>query len=282
MEKVGVVGFGVMGTGIVEVVASKGYTVIVRDISDTVLQKGMEKVRNSLNRIVAKGDISAESMEEIISRISVTTSLESLADCDIVIEAASENLEVKLTLFEQLDRLVKSNAIFASNTSSIPIGRLAGAVERKDRFLGLHFFNPVPVMKLVEVIKTLLVSDEVLNKAIAFVEKLGKKAIVCKDVAGFVVNRLLVPYLLDAVRAYESGLASIEDIDNAMKLGCGYPMGPFTLLDFVGLDTVLSVAEIMFEEFKDPRYAPPPLLRQLVYAGRLGRKSGRGFYEYEK
>jgi 3-hydroxybutyryl-CoA dehydrogenase len=282
IKKVGVVGCGLMGRGIAEVAARSGYETVVREVSQELLDKGLEKVRGSLARAVERGKIEEKEAEAAAGRLSGGVEVEVLADCDLVIEAIIENLEEKRSLFRNLDGVVGEGTIFASNTSSLTLTQLAVETSRPDRFLGLHFFNPVPVMPLVEVVRTLLVSDQTIERGTAFVESLGKTPVACKDNSGFIVNRLLIPYLLDAVRAYENGVGSIEDIDTAMKLGCGHPMGPFTLLDFVGLDTTLFIAEIMFDEYRETRFAPPPLLKQMVQAGRLGRKSGRGFYRYDE
>ncbi len=230
--------------------------------------------------VSGKGKLEAEQRDKALSRISGTTDLEELADCDLIIEAIVENLEEKIRIFATLDETVQAEALFASNTSSLTITQIAMATRRTDRFVGLHFFNPVPVMKLVEVVRTLMTSDETMQQALDFVSTLGKEGVSCRDNSGFIVNRLLVPYLLDAITALEGGVGSAEDIDRAMQLGCGYPMGPLTLLDFVGLDTTYYIANIMFEEYRERRFAPPPLLKQMVQAGRCGRKSGRGFYEY--
>lgn len=282
IKKIGVVGCGLMGSGIAEVAARSGYETVVREVSDSLLEKGMARLDASLERAVSKGKMTEEERAETRGRLSGTVELDRLAECDLVIEAIVENLDEKRKLFESLDRLVKADACFASNTSSLTITQIAVATSRPDKVVGLHFFNPVPVMKLVEVVRTLLTSEETVEDVHRWVEATGKVPIDCKDNSGFIVNRLLVPYLLDAVRALEEGVGSIEDIDQGMKLGCGYPMGPFTLLDFVGLDTTYYIANIMFDEYREKRFAPPPLLKQMVQAGRLGRKSGRGFYDYSK
>jgi 3-hydroxybutyryl-CoA dehydrogenase len=240
----------------------------------------MARIEKSLSKAVDKGKLAAEERDATLGKLQGTTSIGDLADCDLVIEAIVENLEEKCRTFAALDEAVKETALFASNTSSLTITEIAMATTRTGRFLGLHFFNPVPVMRLVEVVRTLMTTDEAFADARAFVERIGKQPVACRDNSGFIVNRLLVPYLLDAIRAHEEGVGSIEDIDRSMTLGCGYPMGPFTLLDFVGLDTTYYIANIMFEEYRDRRFAPPPLLKQMVLAGRLGRKSGRGFYDY--
>ncbi len=282
IKKVGVLGCGLMGSGIAEVCARSGLETLVREVSEDLLDRGMGRIRGSIDRAVTKGKLEAEEGEQTLGRLTGVVNLEALEDCDLVIEAIVENVEEKRKTFVSLDRIVQDKAIFASNTSSLTITQLAVATSRPENFVGLHFFNPVPVMKLVEVVRTLLSSDQTVQDATQFVESLGKVPVVCGDKSGFIVNRLLVPYLLDAIRAYEEGLGTVEAIDNAMKLGCGYPMGPFKLLDFVGLDTTYFIANIMFEEYREKRFAPPPLLKQMVTAGRLGRKSGQGFYSYEK
>ncbi|MCI0406121.1 MAG: 3-hydroxyacyl-CoA dehydrogenase NAD-binding domain-containing protein [candidate division Zixibacteria bacterium] len=282
IKKVGVVGCGLMGSGIAETAAKAGYAVVVREVSDELLKKGRSRIEASLSKAVEKGKATQEDKEAALSRITGTTRLAELTDCDIVIEAVIENMEEKRKLFKELDGIVKPSALFASNTSSLPITDMAAVTKRAANFVGLHFFNPVPVMKLLEVVKTVITSDETFRTAKSFGEKLGKTVVVAKDTPGFVVNLLLVPYLLDAVRALEKGVASREDIDNGMVLGCGHPMGPLTLLDFVGIDTTYYIAEIMFDEFKDDHYAAPPLMRRLVAAGFWGRKTGRGIYEYDE
>ena len=280
IKKVGVLGCGLMGSGIAEVCAKGGYSTVIREVDEGYLERGMERIQRSLGKAVDKGKLEAEQRDKALSRISGTMDLEALADCDLIIEAIVENLEEKVRIFAKLDETVQAEALFASNTSSLTITQIAMATRRTGRFVGLHFFNPVPVMKLVEVVRTLMTSDETMRQALDFVSTLGKEGVSCRDNSGFIVNRLLVPYLLDAIRALEEGVGSTEDIDKAMQLGCGYPMGPLTLLDFVGLDTTYYIANIMFEEYREKRFAPPPLLKQMVQAGRCGRKSGRGFYEY--
>jgi len=280
IKTVGVLGCGLMGAGIAEVCAKSGHDTIVRELSESLLDKGLARIHRSLDKAVEKGKLEAEERDKALGRLTGTVALADLAGCDLVIEAIVENLEEKRKTFEALDGEVQKPAIFASNTSSLTITQLAVATQRPDRFVGLHFFNPVPVMKLVEVVRTILTSDEAYDAALVFCRTLGKEPIAARDNSGFIVNRLLVPYLLDAIRALEEGVGSVEDIDKGMQLGTGYPMGPFTLLDFVGLDTTLYIAEIMFEEYREKRFAPPPLLRQMVTAGRLGRKSGRGFYDH--
>ena len=280
IRKVGVVGCGLMGSGIAHVSAQAGFATVVREISQPLLEKGMGAIRKFLQGGVEKGKLAAADMEKTLANLKGTVRLEDLADCDLVVEAAAESLSLKKELFAELDRTCKPEALLASNTSSLSITELATATRRPGRFLGLHFFNPVPLMKLVEVVKTLETTAETLNDASAWCHAIGKTVVTVGDSTGFVVNRLLVPYMLDAIRVYEQGLASRDDIDNAMKLGCGYPMGPLLLGDYVGLDTTHSIAQIMFEEFKEPRFAAPPLLKRMVLAGRNGRKSGRGFYDW--
>ncbi len=282
IRKVGVLGCGLMGSGIAEVSARAGYATVVREVSEDLLDRGMGRLSESLERAVAKGKIAAEDQAAALGRISGTVDLDRLADCDLIIEAIVENFEEKRKTFSRLDEVVHEKALFASNTSSLTITQLAMATTRPDRFLGLHFFNPVPVMKLVEVVGTLMTSEECRDTACDFVRSLGKEPVVCRDTSGFIVNRLLVPYLLDAIRAHEEGVGTVADIDKAMALGCGHPMGPFALLDFVGLDTTYAIANIMYEEYREKRFAPPPLLKQMVLAGRLGKKSGQGFYDYRK
>ncbi|HEY2293534.1 MAG TPA: 3-hydroxybutyryl-CoA dehydrogenase [Thermoanaerobaculia bacterium] len=282
IKKVGVLGCGLMGSGIAEVAARSGYETVVREITEELVDKGIQKIGGSLGKAVERGKLEAAARDETLSRLSGTVKLEDLADCDIVIEAIVENLEEKKKIFSTLDEVVKKDALFASNTSSLTMTQIAMFTHRPDQVVGLHFFNPVPVMKLVEVVRTLLTSDDSYERAFDFARSLGKEPIAARDNSGFIVNRLLVPYLLDAIRALEEGVGSVEDIDKGMQLGCGYPMGPFTLLDFVGLDTTYYIANIMFEEYREKRFAPPPLLKQMVTAGRLGKKSGRGFYDYAK
>ncbi len=282
IRKVGVLGCGLMGSGIAEVAAKAGFDTVVREVSEALLEKGMGKIRGSLGKAVEKGKMTAEERDAVLGRIHGTTGFEALADCDLVVEAIVENLDEKKATYAALDKVAKPTAIFASNTSSLTVTQLAMATSRPARFVGLHFFNPVPVMKLVEVVRTLLTEDAALAEIDEFCRAIGKTPVACKDNSGFIVNRLLVPYLLDAIRALEEGVGSVADIDEGMKLGCGYPMGPFQLLDFVGLDTTYFIANIMFEEYREKRFAPPPLLKQMVQAGRLGRKSGRGFYDYAK
>jgi 3-hydroxybutyryl-CoA dehydrogenase len=280
IRTVGVLGCGLMGSGIAQVSAAAGYKTIVREVDDRFLEKGLGRIRKFLDDGVAKGKATAESRDKTVGNLLGTTTFDALKDCDLIVEAIVESLDDKKQTYASLEAIVSDRTIFVSNTSSLCITELAAATKRPDRFAGLHFFNPVPIMKLVEVIRALTTSDETYQAVFAFARSLGKEPITAPDRPGFIVNRLLVPYLLDAIRAYENGLGTLEDIDNGMKLGCGYPMGPFTLLDFVGLDTTYYIANIMFEEFREPAYAPPPLLKRMVLAGRLGRKSGRGFYAY--
>jgi 3-hydroxybutyryl-CoA dehydrogenase len=269
-----------MGSGIAQVCAASGYRTIVKEIDAGFLDKGLSRIKAFLDDGIRKGKVTSEARDATLARLSGTTTFEAMKECDLVVEAIVENLEDKRRTYAALDAVVGDHTIFLSNTSSLCITELAAATKRPDRFGGLHFFNPVPLMKLVEVIRGLATSDETYDRAFAFAQSLGKDPITAPDRPGFIVNRLLVPYLLDAIRAYEHGLGTLEDIDKGMKLGCGYPMGPFTLLDFVGLDTTYYIANIMFEEFREAAYAPPPLLKRMVLAGRLGRKSGRGFYQY--
>ncbi len=280
IKTVGVLGCGLMGAGIAQVASMQGFRTIVREVEQAVLDKGMGRIRKFLDDGVAKGKVSEGVRTTTLANLSGTTAFEDFSDCDIVIEAIVENLDVKRAAYDALERVVGADTIFLSNTSSLCITELAAATKRPDRFGGLHFFNPVPLMKLVEVIRGLATTDATYERVFAFAQALGKEPITAPDRPGFIVNRLLVPYLLDAIRAYEHGLGTVEDIDKGMKLGCGHPMGPFTLLDFVGLDTTYFIANIMFEEFREPAYAPPPLLKRMVLAGRLGRKSGEGFYKY--
>jgi 3-hydroxybutyryl-CoA dehydrogenase len=282
IKKVGVLGCGLMGSGIAQTAATAGYETIVREVSDELINKGFAGIEKSLAKFAEKGTITAEQQTEIRNRLKGTTNLEDLADCDIIIEAIIENIEIKRDTYKQLDAICKAETIFASNTSSISITEMmtATSAERQKRFIGLHFFNPVPLMKLVEVVRTILTDAPVYEGAVEFSKSLGKVPVRAGDKTGFIVNRLLVPYLLDAIRALEEGVGSIVDIDNGMKLGCGHPMGPLTLLDFVGLDTTYYISEIMFNEFREKRFAAPPLLKRMVLAGLYGRKSGRGFYDY--
>src|SRR3982751_58395 len=284
IRKVGVLGCGLMGSGIAQVAATAGFETVVREVSDDLIQRGFAGIEKSLARFAEKGTITAAQQTDIRGRLSGTTTFDALADCDIIIEAFIENLDEKRRTYAELDRICKPDTVFASNTSSISITEMmtATSAERQQRFIGMHFFNPVPLMKLVEVIRTILTDEAVYEHAIEFGRRLGKTPVRAEDKTGFIVNRLLVPYMLDAIRALEEGVGSIVDIDASMKLGLGYPMGPFTLGDFVGLDTTYYIAEIMFNEFREKRFAPPPLLKRMVLAGLYGRKSGRGFYDYTK
>jgi 3-hydroxybutyryl-CoA dehydrogenase len=281
IKNVGVIGCGLMGAGIVQVTAQAGYPVLFVEANDELVKRGLGRLRETLEGLVAKGKLEARTKDDVLARIAGTTKLEDLKGCDLVIEAMTENQALKNETFTKLDRIAPPHAVLASNTSSCNVTALAAATRRPGQVVGMHFFNPVPLMKLVEVVRTILSDDAAVSTATEFVRAVGKVPVQTKDATAFIVNRLLVPYLLDAIRVYEGGLASLEDIDQAMKLGCGYPMGPFTLLDLVGLDTAMYVAEVMFDEFREPRYAPPPLLKRMVMAGRLGRKTGRGFYTYD-
>jgi 3-hydroxybutyryl-CoA dehydrogenase len=278
--KVGVLGCGLMGRGIAQTAAQAGYVTIVRDISDEFNSRALEAITRSLDKFVEKEMISETDRASALGNLTFTTDIKDLAPSDIVIEAVTEDLEIKNGLWKELDALCEDDTIFASNTSSLTIAAMAAATSRSDRFVGLHFFNPVPLMKLVEVVRTVTTSEESINRAMAFAKSLGKEAIAAKDNSGFIVNLLLVPYLIDSIRALENGVGSVEDIDKGMTLGTGHPMGPFALLDFVGLDTTYKIAEIMFDEYRETRYAPPPLLKRMVLARMYGRKSGKGFYDY--
>ena len=280
IKTVGVLGCGLMGAGVAQVSAASGYRTMVREVNQGVLDKGLGRIRKFLEDGVAKGKVTAEQRDQALDRITGTTEFGAMKDCDLIVEAIVENVEVKTAAYAALEAVVGAGTIFASNTSSLCITELAARTKRPDRFGGLHFFNPVPLMKLVEVIRALTTSDETYRALFAFSQSIGKEPITAPDKPGFIVNRLLVPYLLDAIRCYERGLGTIEDIDKGMKLGCGYPMGPLTLLDFVGLDTTYYIANIMFDEYKDAMFAAPPLLKRMVLAGKLGRKSGEGFYKY--
>jgi 3-hydroxybutyryl-CoA dehydrogenase len=280
IKTVGVLGCGLMGSGIAQVCATAGYRTIVREVEEGLLKKGIGRIEKFLSDGIEKGKVTTEARDTTLKNLSGTTKLDELKGCDLIIEAIIENVEEKARTFAALDSVVSGSTIFCSNTSSLCITELAAKTTRPERFAGLHFFNPVPLMRLVEVIRALTTSDETYRSVFGFAESLGKEPITAPDKPGFIVNRLLVPYLLDAIRSYENGLGTIEDIDKGMKLGTGYPMGPFTLLDFVGLDTTYYIANIMFDEYREPAYAPPPLLKRMVLAGRLGRKSGQGFYKY--
>ncbi len=280
IRRVGVLGCGLMGSGIAQVSAQAGYDVVVVEVEQKFLDKGLAGIEKSLGKFVEKGKLSAADKDASLKRLKGSVSLKDLADCDIVVEAITENPKIKKESYAAIDSIVKKEAIFASNTSSLTITELSMATARPKQFVGLHFFNPVPLMKLVEVVRTILTSDEAFHTAFEFSKSLGKDPVACRDNSGFIVNRLLVPYLLDAIRAYEEGVGSIEDIDKAMQLGCGYPMGPFTLLDFVGLDTTHYITDVMFNEYREKRFASPALLRKMVLAGRFGRKNGVGFYDY--
>ena len=280
IARVGVLGCGQMGSGIAQAAAVAGFATVARDVEEGLLARGERSIQQSLDKLVEKAKLAAAERDAALGRLTFTVDLQDLASCDIIIEAVTESLDLKTELWRALDPLCPAPAIFASNTSSLPIGAMAAATGRPDRFVSLHFFNPVPLMPLVEVVRAIATSRQTFETALAFARRLGKEPIAAQDRSGFVVNRLLVPYLLDAARAREAGLASTADIDRGMQLGCGHPMGPLALLDFVGLDTVVRIAEIMFEEFGEARFAPPPLLRRMVTAGLYGRKSGRGFYDY--
>jgi 3-hydroxybutyryl-CoA dehydrogenase len=282
VKTIGVVGCGLMGAGIVETCARAGYSVIVREVNDELLQRGLKRIGASMAKGVEKGKLAQADMDAAMARIAGTLSLADFKGCDLVVEAAVENMELKKTIFTELDTICRPDAILASNTSSLCVTEMAAATERPDKVLGLHFFNPVPVMPLLEIVRALLTSDETVELGRALGDRLGKTVVVAKDRPGFIANLLFVPYALDAIRWLDAGLASKEEIDTTMKLGFNHPMGPFTLMDFVGLDTLLFIADAMYAEFKDPRYAAPPLLRRMVQAGLFGRKSGRGFYTYTK
>ena len=282
IKRVGVIGCGLMGSGIAQVAAQAGFPTIVVEANEALLERGLGGLKGTLDGLVARGKLEARAKDEIVGHVRGTVRLEDLSEVDLVVEAITENQPVKNETFARLDRICPPHAILASNTSSCNVTAMAAATKRPGQVLGMHFFNPVPLMKLVEVVRTILTDEATVTTATEWVRAVGKVPVQTKDSTAFIVNRLLVPYLLDAVRVYEGGLATLEDIDQAMKLGCGYPMGPFTLLDLVGLDTAMFVAEVMFEEFREPRYAPPPLLKRMVMAGHLGRKSGQGFYRYDR
>ncbi|MBA2458887.1 MAG: 3-hydroxybutyryl-CoA dehydrogenase [Gemmatimonadales bacterium] len=280
ITRVGVLGCGLMGSGIAQTAAAAGYPTIVRDVSDALLDKGRAGIRKSLDKLAEKGKLEPATRDAALGRLRFETDLGALRGCDLIVEAVTEDLAVKNALWRELDALCPPGTVFASNTSSLSIAEMAAATGRPDRFVGLHFFNPVPLMPLVEVVRTVTTSRETFDAALDFSRRLGKEPIVARDRSGFIVNLLLVPFLLDAIRALERGVGSTADIDRGMQLGCGHPMGPLALADFVGLDTTVRIADIMFEEYREPRYAPPPLLRRMVVAGLHGRKSGRGFYDY--
>lgn len=279
-SRVGVLGCGLMGSAIAQAAATAGFPTVVRDVEEGLLARGEEAIVRSLGKLVEKAKLDAGTRDAALQRLTFTTRLEDLAACDLIIEAVTEDLALKTGLWRALDPQSPAGTIFSSNTSSLSIGDMAASTGRPDRFIGLHFFNPVPLMPLVEVVRAVGTSRDVVERALSFVRRLGKEPIVARDRSGFVVNRLLVPYLLDAARALEQGVGSATDIDRGMQLGCGHPMGPLTLLDFIGLDTAVRIAEIMFDEYREARFAPPPLLRRMVAAGLHGRKSGRGFYDY--
>jgi 3-hydroxybutyryl-CoA dehydrogenase len=280
IRTVGVLGCGLMGSGIAQVAAASGYRTLVREVDAAPLAKGRAAIEASLGRLVSKNKLAAADRDSALGRLTFTTDLLALTKCDLVIEAVTEDLVLKNRLWSELDGRCPPETIFASNTSSLAIGAMAAATRRPDRFVGLHFFNPVPLMPLVEVVRAVSTSADTFDRSLAFARSLGKETVVSKDTAGFLVNLLLVPYLLDAVRALERGVGTVTDIDTAMRLGCGHPMGPLTLLDFVGIDTTVRIAEIMFDEYREARYAAPPLLRRMALAGLYGRKSGKGFYDY--
>jgi 3-hydroxybutyryl-CoA dehydrogenase len=280
IKKVGVLGCGLMGSGIAQTVAAAGFTTVARDVSQALLDQGRAGILKSLGKLVEKGKLSSEDRDAALARLSFRTELEAMGDADLIIEAVTEELELKNRLWQELDRLCRPHTIFASNTSSLSIAAMAGATSRPDRFLGLHFFNPVPLMPLVEVVRTITTSQETFERGLHFAHRLGKEPVIAPDSPGFIVNLLLVPFLLDAARARERGVARTSDLDRGMQLGCGHPMGPLALMDFIGLDTVVRIADIMFDAYRETRYAAPPLLRRMVVAGYLGRKSGKGFYDY--
>jgi len=281
IKKVGVVGCGLMGSGIAQVCAQAGYQVVVSEITEDLLQKGLNNIKRFLAKGVERGKVTPEEMDAALARIQGTVDIQDFEDCDLVIEAIIENMEAKKEVFASLDGICPPHTILASNTSSLCITEIASATKRGEKVLGLHFFNPVPLMRLLEIVHTILTSEETFERARKFGESLGKEIVVAKDTPGFIVNLLLIPYLLDAVRALEKGVATKEDIDKSMVLGLNHPMGPFTLLDLLGLDTTLFIADAMYGEFKESRYAAPPLLRRMVTAGHLGRKTGKGFYDYQ-
>lgn len=280
VRRVGVLGCGLMGSGIAQVCAQAGYRTVVREVDQAAVDAGLGRIAGFLDNGVTRNKLTAEARDATMERLSGTTSVDALAECDLIIEAIVENVDAKRAVFSEVEVVVGPDAVFCSNTSSVCITELAAATRRPDKFAGMHFFSPVPIMNLVEVIRGLSTTDETYQRVFDFARSLGKQPVTAPDRPGFIVNRLLIPYLLSAIRAFESGCGTVEDVDTAMTLGCGHPMGPFTLLDFVGLDTTYYIANIMYEEFRDPAYAPPPLLKRMVLAGRLGRKSGHGFYKY--
>jgi len=280
VRRVGVLGCGLMGSGIAQVCAQAGYRTVVREVDQAAVDAGLGRIARFLDNGVTRNKLTAEARDATMERLSGTTSVDALAECDLIIEAIVENVDAKRAVFSEVEAVVGPDAVFCSNTSSVCITELAAATRRPDKFAGMHFFSPVPIMNLVEVIRGLSTTDETYQRVFDFARSLGKQPVTAPDRPGFIVNRLLIPYLLSAIRAYESGCGTVEDVDAAMTLGCGHPMGPFTLLDFVGLDTTYYIANIMYEEFRDPAYASPPLLKRMVLAGRLGRKSGHGFYKY--
>lgn len=281
IRNIGVVGCGLMGSGIAQTCAQSGYETVVREVNQQLLDKGMARIYDAWHMLADKGKITQGQVQEYSSRLHGTLDLADFADCDLVIEAVIENMEEKVRLFPALDHILKPGGLILSNTSSLNVTQMGAVTKRPDKVCGLHFFNPAPVMKLVEVVRTISTSDETIETVKQFAISLGKSPVLAKDTAGFIVNFLLIPYLVAAIRMLENGMATRDDIDTAMKLGCGYPMGPFTLLDYVGLDTTLWAAEAIYDEYKDPLYAPPPLLRRMVLSGMYGKKSGRGFYEYQ-
>jgi 3-hydroxybutyryl-CoA dehydrogenase len=281
IRKIGVVGCGLMGGGIAQTCAQSGYETVVREVNQQLLDKGLARIYSAWDMMASKGKLTQGQVEENRARLHGTVNMEDFADCDLVIEAVIENMEEKLRIFPALDRIVKPDGLLLTNTSSLNVTQMGAVTRRPEKVCGLHFFNPAPVMKLVEIVRTISTSDETIDSVREFALSLGKSPVLAKDTAGFIVNFLLIPYLIAAIRMLENGMASRDDIDTAMKLGCGYPMGPFTLLDYVGLDTTLWAAEAIYDEFKDPLYAPPPLLRRMVQSGMTGRKSGKGFYDYQ-
>jgi 3-hydroxybutyryl-CoA dehydrogenase len=282
IRKVGVVGAGLMGGGIAQTCAQSGYETVVREVNQQLLEKGLARIQSNWDMLAGKGKMMQGQVDEYRSRLHGTVNMEDFADCDLVIEAVIENMEEKLRLFPALDKILKPDALILSNTSSLSVTQMGAVTKRPDKVCGLHFFNPAPVMKLVEIVRTISTSEETIETVRQFAISLGKTPVLAKDTAGFIVNFLLIPYLLAAIRMLENGQATRDDIDTAMKLGCGYPMGPFTLLDYVGLDTTMWAAEAIYDEYKDPLYAPPPLLRRMVASGMYGKKSGKGFYDYQQ